>query len=85
MNKKHRIKKYSKSFYHFKTGFIPSILHNNYISKSRRNIYSLFKIHSILLIDLVRTASNDPPKITVSRLGISIQYSFTQYCTRKSY
>ena len=39
----------------------------------------------ILVIDLDSTYSNDSGRLTVCRLGISIQYSIIQYQTRKSY
>ena len=39
----------------------------------------------ILVIDLDVTFSNDQGRLTIFRLGISIQYSIIQYHTRKRY
>ena len=39
----------------------------------------------ILVIDLDWTRWNERGRLTVCRLGISIQYSINQYQTRKSY
>ena len=48
------------------------------------SIHSLEFIQ-ILVIDLDSTYSNESGRLTVWRLGISIQYSIIQYQTRKSH
>ena len=70
--------------YYLQQSSIPSISNLYQISKLRRNIYSFIHIHQILLIDLDSTYSNEPGRLTISRFGISIQYSIIQYQTRKS-
>ena len=48
------------------------------------SIHSIIFIQ-ILVIDVDRTFLNELGRLTVIRFGISIQYSFIQYQTRKSY
>ena len=48
------------------------------------SIYSFIFIQ-ILLIDLDLTYPNEPGRLTVLRLGISIYHSIILYITRKSY
>ena len=48
------------------------------------SIYSLLFI-KILVIDLDSTYLNEPGRLTVSIIGISIHHSIIQYQTRKSY
>ena len=48
------------------------------------SIHSLLFI-SILVINIVLIYTNELGRLTVSTLGISIQYSSIQYQTRKSY